>query len=99
MQNEVFLMLTLRILRLTGAKTQEFLQGQFTCDMGPLINHGDFSLAACCDHRGRMVANFWVVRWKDDYLLVLPEKMRDIVQAHLQKYSVFSRVSIEQENG
>lgn len=85
-------------LKFFGEKTQTFLQGQLTCDMRALSQHGAYSLAACCDHRGKMVADFWVVRWQDDYLFILPKTMVSLVQNHLQKYAVFSKVKIAQED-
>ncbi|OGT53890.1 MAG: hypothetical protein A3E84_00790 [Gammaproteobacteria bacterium RIFCSPHIGHO2_12_FULL_42_13] len=91
-------MKTLGILRLSGENTESFLQGQLTCDMRLLKKHGDYSLAACCDHRGRVLANFWVVRWEEDYLFILPKNMCDITQTHLTKYAVFSKVSINNED-
>ena len=87
-------LLDFSILRFSGEKTQTFLQGQLTCDMRLLSKHGQYSLAACCDHRGRMIANFWVLKWHDDFLFILPENMNDIVKNHLQKYAVFSKVMI-----
>ena len=86
------------VLRFSGAKTQDFLQGQLTCDMRPLSEHGNYSFAACCDHRGRMFANFWVVNWQNDFLFILPKSLSDIVKNHLQKYAVFSKVKIVIEN-
>jgi hypothetical protein len=82
------------ILRFSGEKTEGFLQGQLTCDMRLLSAHGDYSFAACCDHRGRMFANFWVVNWQQDFLLILPKNLSDIIKNHLQKYAAFSKVSI-----
>src|SRR3990167_11458294 len=81
-------------LKFTGAKTQEFLQGQLTCDMRELSAHGSHSLAAVCDHRGRMLANFWVINWHNDFLLILPRSLSDTVKNHLQKYAQFSKVII-----
>lgn len=86
------------VLRFCGAKTQEFLQGQLTYDMRLLSEHGDHAFAACCDHRGRMIANFWVVKWHEDFLLILPTNVAEILKKHLQKYAVFSNVIITQEN-
>lgn len=86
------------VLRFSGEKTQEFLQGQLTCDIPSLSEHGQHSLAACCDHRGRMFANFWVVNWHSDFLFILPKNLSDIVKNHLQKYAVFSKVSISAED-
>lgn len=85
---------TLSTLKLSGIKTQEFLQGQLTCDLRLLTLHGQYSLAACCDHKGRMLANFWVMKWETDFLLILPENMIEITKNHLQKYAVFSKVTL-----
>jgi tRNA-modifying protein YgfZ len=85
---------TFSSLKFSGVKTPDFLQGQLTCDMRKLSLHGQYSLAACCDHRGRMIANFWVLKWHEDFLFILPDTMIDIVKNHLQKYAVFSKVSI-----
>lgn len=86
------------VLKFSGEQSQTFLQGQLTCDMRELDAHGKSSLAACCDHRGRMIANFWVVNDHHTFLFILPKNMRDVVQNHLQKYAVFSKVLISQEN-
>ena len=88
----------LTTLTFSGAKAQEFLQGQLTCDMRPLSTHGANSFAAVCDHRGRMLANFWVVNWHNDFLFVLPKSVAHIVADHLKKYAVFSKVMISHEN-
>lgn len=85
-------------LQFSGAKTQEFLQGQLTCDMRNLSSHGAFSLAACCDHRGRMIANFWVINDRDTFSFILPSSMCDIVKNHLEKYAPFSKVTITQSD-
>lgn len=85
------------VIRLSGKNTQTFLQGQLTCDMRPLSEHGKYSLAACCDHRGRMIANFWVANWFGDFIFILPKSMSPLVTAHLQKYAVFSKVTIEDQ--
>lgn len=83
-------------LQFSGAKAQAFLQGQLTCDMNLLHDHGAHSLTAVCDHRGRMLANFWVIQWHNDFLLLLPKSLSDTVKNHLQKYAVLSKVIISQ---
>lgn len=89
---------SLTTLRFSGAKAQDFLQGQLTCDMRLLTEHGKYLFAACCDHRGRMIANFWVVRYHDDYLFILPTSVSDILKKHLTKFAVFSKVIITKDN-
>ena len=81
-----------------GDKTREFLQGQLTCDMRKLDKHGTYSLAACCDHKGRMIANFWVINWRDQFYFVLPKEMVKIVVDHLTKYAMFSKVTLSETN-
>ena len=85
---------SLTTLQCSGIKTADFLQGQLTCDIRTLAKHGDSSLAACCDHRGRMIANFWVIHWHDDFLLLLPKSVSLVLCEHLKKYAVFSDVII-----
>lgn len=82
----------------SGDKTREFLQGQLTCDMRKLDKHGTYSLAACCDHKGRMIANFWVINWRDQFYFVLPKEMVKIVVDHLTKYAMFSKVTLSETN-
>ena len=86
------------VLRFTGEKTQGFLQGQLTCDMQLLSEQGNYSFTACCDHRGRMFANFWVVNWQNDFLFILPKSVCETLKNHLQKYAAFSKVTITIEN-
>lgn len=85
---------SLAVLQCIGSKTPDFLQGQFTCDMRLLAKHGDSSFTACCDHRGRMIATFWVVRWHDDFLLLTHQSLALLLCEHLKKYAVFSEVLI-----
>jgi len=83
------------VIQVAGNNAQTFLQGQLTCDMRPLSQHGHYSLAACCDHRGRMIANFWVVKWRDDFLIILPESMSSILMKRLGQYAPLSRVQLK----
>jgi hypothetical protein len=83
----------LSTLCVRGAKAGEFLQGQLTCDIDTLTE-GEISLGACCDHKGRMLANFRIWTQQANYYLLLPNRMRDTVMTHLRKYAVFSKVEI-----
>lgn len=85
-------------LKCSGEKAQTFLQGQLTCDMRELTTHGAHTFAAVCDHKGRMLANFWVINWHNDFLLLLPKRLSDTVENHLKKYAVFSKVNITHLN-
>ncbi len=87
------------LIQVTGEKAQVFLQGQLTCDMRLLSEHGSSSLAAICDPKGRMIANFWVVNFHQDYLLILPRSLSDTLINHLSKYAVFSKVHVTRYSG
>lgn len=98
MEMSVIILNSFTTLKFSGEKAQVFLQGQLTCDMQKISQHGDYSFAAVCDHKGRMIANFWVVKWQNDFLFILPDNITDIVKNHLEKYAVFSKVNIAREN-
>lgn len=94
MTDSMYGLTQLSAISLSGENTPTFLQGQVTCDVSALNAPGDFCLGACCDHKGRMVANFWIIRLPTEYLLVLPASVREITITYLQKYAVFSKVNI-----
>ena len=81
-------------LIIEGPDAQTFLQGQVTCDVDALDNH-QFTLGACCDHKGRMQANFWLGKLNTStFLCWLPSSMLTLLHQHLAKYAVFSKVNI-----
>lgn len=89
------------VIQVSGKNAQTFLQGQLTCDMRLLSEHGKSTFAACCDPSGRMIANFWVVNFHGDFKLILPESMSQLVINHLKKYAIFSKttLALNEEDG
>ncbi len=82
------------LIKVSGDKTLEFLQGQLTCDVKQLKEH-EASLGACCNPKGRMMANFYIWRdSKNDCYLLLPQSMVLPTIDHLKKYAVFSKVTL-----
>ncbi len=80
-------------IQVSGPDAATFLQGQCTGDI--TVIHDTPLLTACCNRQGRMIANFWVWREGDNFYLELPNSMVDKLIEHLQKYVVFSKVSLE----
>ncbi len=80
-------------IQVHGARVADFLQGQLTCDMTH-IHEGQGSLGACCDIKGRVLANFFVMKIQEDYYLILPQDMLTRTMNYLQKYANFSRVTL-----
>lgn len=85
-------------IKVAGAKADSFLQGQFTCDIRTLKPDQAIP-GACCDHKGRMLANGWLARWQENFMLFLPKNMLNLTIEHLQKFAVFSKVNLTEESG
>ncbi|MDF1760899.1 MAG: hypothetical protein P1U40_10220 [Coxiellaceae bacterium] len=84
------------LISIIGEDSETFLQGQVTCDMRELTI-GECRLGACCDHKGRAAASFILLKPQQadiDFMLVLPPEMVDVFLDHIQKYAVFSKVTI-----
>jgi tRNA-modifying protein YgfZ len=83
------------ILRIAGAQAGDFLQGQLTADVRTLSNNQAI-LAACCDHKGRMLFNGWLGRQLDTFFLLLPRHLLAFAQTHLQKFILRSKVQLSE---
>src|SRR5579871_2885825 len=82
-------------LEINGPQAEEFLQGQFTCDIRSLSS-GQAILGACCDPKGRMLASGWIGKLKDCFFLFLPSDLLKLTMEHLQKYAAFSKVRLQE---
>ena len=81
------------LLLIEGPDSQKFLQGQLTCDVVNLPeNH--WVLGACCNAKGRMVANFLLAKTAEGFWLRLPSSQIQGLVRHLSKYSVFFKAKI-----
>ena len=81
------------LITIAGKNASTFLQGQLTCDMRE-INETRGLFGACCDHKGRMVTNFFVFQKNENYYFLLPKSMVKPTITHLKKYAVFSKVEL-----
>lgn len=85
----------LSTITISGPDAATFLQGQLTCDVMALAPDSA-TFMACCDRKGRMVANGFIYFSAPHYYLILPKSMISILLAHLKKYSVFSKISLNE---
>lgn len=81
-----------------GPDTASFLQGQLCGDVRLLDNSDQKILTACCNPKGRMIANFYLSRQDEAFIVELPSSMCDIFMSHLNKYAAFSKVELSKEN-
>ena len=82
------------LLKLTGSDVQGFLQGQFSNDISAL-EEGVVQLNAYCQHQGKIIALFWVMKKADDYYLSFPSDLKAIVVQKLTMFKMMSDITIE----
>ncbi len=82
------------IITFSGVDASTFLQGQVTCDVLNIPEESSL-LGALCNPKGRVISTFQLARNNDDYLMVLPNVMCDIVIKHLSKFIFRSKVSLQ----
>jgi len=81
------------LLKITGSESESFLQAQLSNDISK-IDDSSVQLNAYCQHQGKILALFWVMRSGDDFLLSFPLDLLDSIKARLQMFVLMSDVSI-----
>ena len=82
------------LLAVTGEDAGTFLQGQTTCDVLAL-KHGEATPGAICNHKGRVLASFFLIGQDQGYWLLLPKDLAAAIEKKLRMYILRSRVVIE----
>lgn len=85
----------LSLLAISGPDAEKFLQGQLTCDVREVTSQQS-RLAAHCNPKGRIITSFRLLRLQDTFYLLLPQSMLEIATSNLQKYAIFSKVTISE---
>lgn len=83
----------LGLLKVSGARAKELLQGQLTCDLNE-ISTTHASLGAHCNPQGRMISLFRIWYSHDSYYLQMPIELIPIALNALKKYAVFFKVEL-----
>lgn len=89
-------MLEFNAITVTGSDALKFLQGQLTCDMKQVTTTP--SLGAYCDHKGRVLTNFWIQQVADGFCLATPASLSEVTLNTLKKYGAFSQIDIHSSN-
>lgn len=87
----------LAAIQVTGADAGGFLQGQLTCDINEL-SETRASMAALCNAKGRVISTLLVVKTPQEFVLILPAGLRDIVLNVLRKYVLRAKVQLAQHD-
>ena len=81
------------LLKLSGSQNEVFLQAQLSNDISKL-DHSSVQLNAYCQHQGKILALFWLIRAGDDFLLSFPLDLLDSIKARLQMFVLMADVII-----
>jgi len=82
------------LLKVSGSDSESFLQGQLSNDIEQLDN-SSIQLNAYCQHQGKILALFWVIRSDDSFLLSFPLDLVDIIKSRLQMFVIMADVNIQ----
>ena len=82
------------LLKISGSDAEEFLQNQFTNDLKKL-ERKKVQFNAYCQHQGKVIAFFWVMRMGKDFLLSFPDELLEKIENRLKIFVIMSDVIIE----
>ncbi len=97
MQNSIYPLETYEFIRISGADSKSFLQGQLSCNTDLLSAKRSLS-GALCNLKGRVIADFRLLERNEEIILQCAAGMAGKIHATLSKYAVFSKVELEQLN-
>lgn len=83
------------LLQITGPDSARFLQGQLSCDVMQVSDTQSVQ-GACCNIKGRVIADFRLFRHNDSFCLQTEAGLADKLQQHLSKFIVFFKAEITQ---
>ena len=82
------------LLKVSGGDAESFLQAQLTNDI-TLLKNNSVQLNAYCQHQGKVISLFWVMRSEEGFLLSFPLDLAEKVISRLRMFIVISDVLIE----
>ena len=82
------------LLKISGQDCEEFIQNQFTNDIRKL-DYSKVQINAYCQHQGKVIALFWVIRMSDSILLSFPTDLLEKIESRLKMFVIMSDVIIE----
>jgi tRNA-modifying protein YgfZ len=82
------------LLKISGSDAEIFLQNQLSNDITKL-DSTKIQLNAYCQHQGKIIGLFWVMRHYESFLLSFPKNLLDKIKSRLQMFVIMSEVVIE----
>jgi folate-binding protein YgfZ len=81
------------VIQISGEDSYKLLQGQLTCDMDS-VNDEQASLGGFCSVKGRLHSVFYVMKFEQNYLMILPKTNLSHVLETLSKYAAFFQTEL-----
>ena len=82
------------LLKISGRDAEAFLQNQFSNDIKK-IDSNKVQFNAYCQHQGKVIAFFWVMRMGEDFILSFPGELLEKIENRLKIFVIMSDVIIE----
>jgi len=82
------------LLLITGSDSESFLQAQLSNDISKLTE-SSIQLNAYCQHQGKIIGLFWVMRYMKGFLISFPNDLLEKIQSRLKMFVIMSDVVIE----
>ena len=82
------------LLKISGSDSESFLQNQLSNDILRL-DKSSVQLNAYCQHQGKIISLFWVMRYEGNFLLSFPLDLLEKIQSRLQMFVIMSDVVIQ----
>ncbi|MDA8755334.1 folate-binding protein YgfZ [Candidatus Pseudothioglobus singularis] len=82
------------LLSVSGSDSKSFLQGQLSNDISKL-GKSEIQINAYCQHQGKIIGLFWVMRYQNGFLLSFPNELLDKIKSRLEMFVIISDVVIE----
>ena len=82
------------LLKISGNDAKSFLQSQLSNDINK-IDYLNIQLSAYCQHQGKILALFWVIRQEEDFYLSFPLDLLDSIKSRLKMFVIMADVTIE----
>lgn len=82
------------LIRVSGEDAEGFLQNQFTNDISQ-VSEQRSQLSGYCNHKGRLLANFRIIKRNGDFYLRLSRDLVAPILKKLRMYVLMSKVALE----
>ena len=82
------------LLYISGSDSGSFLQSQLTNDISKL-GKSEIQINAYCQHQGKIIGLFWVMRYQDGFLMSFPIDLLEKIKSRLEMFVIMSDVVID----